>query len=132
MMKYYFVNPVSEFSMMGTNVELNRRSTYLAIEATNQPDPEDKFFVIYSGDGEWQVDVDDIEHCLGFLLERDELIFLGEGSEMTDEEAIDRLNGLNAMVDPIDVAMELFRGMTDEERAELLNFDPGKLRHLLR
>ena len=94
-MKYYIAQPQEDFVMMGTTVELDDSSWYLVLHASNQPDNEFKYFVVYVGDGHWAVeDHNDVDMCIGFLLEYDELVFQEESYDDL-EDAIEILNQLN-------------------------------------
>ena len=96
-MTYYIAQPQENFIMMGSSVELDESCWYLVLHATNQPDNERKYFVVFVGDGYWGVeDHDDIDNCIGFLLDVDELIFHDETYEDLDD-ALEDLNQLNTM-----------------------------------
>lgn len=94
---YYIAQPEQKFIMMGSSVELDDSSWYLVLHASNQPDNEKKYFVVFVGDGYWGVeDHDDVDMCIGFLLNADELVFQDETYDDL-YDAIEDLNQLNTL-----------------------------------
>ena len=77
--------------LLGTSVRLNSDDWYLSVPASNQPDPDTKLFVLYAVDGSWDVDEDDIDYCMGFLLDHEELEFADDDEIEDVEEALDQL-----------------------------------------
>jgi hypothetical protein len=101
-MIYSLVKPHDDYSLLGTTVVLDSGHWYVSTPATNQPDSDNKIFIIYSASGDWEVDEDEIDHCMGFLLTLDE-VEEDEDEEPTDdiEEIIDRLYEKNCPQDHI-------------------------------
>ena len=93
---YRIASPNDDYRQLGTFVELDSESWYLVTPATNQPDPEGKWFVVYAGQGDWEIDYDDLEMCLGFMLEDDDLEFHDETFDEDQlDDAFDVLHQLN-------------------------------------
>ena len=94
-MLYYIAQPKQNFKLYGTMVELDDSNWYLILHANNQPDNQNKYFVIYIADGHWEIeDHGDVDGCTGLLLESHELIFHDETFEEL-EDALDVLHQLN-------------------------------------
>lgn len=93
---YRLVRPITDFALLGTRVRLDSHAWYLSVPASNQPNPNDKLFIIYAENGNWEIERDDVEYCLGFLLQHEEVEFADE-EELEDlEEALEELYQKNS------------------------------------
>ena len=81
--KFLIVKPKEDYSLLGTGMQVTKGKCYAAIPALNQPN-KNQYFLLHDPSGGNQITDNDIEYCLGFLLQPDDIVIINDDADHDD------------------------------------------------
>ena len=82
--RFLIVKPKEDYRLFGTGIQVTKGDRYAVIPALNQPDNENKIFLLHDPSGGSQISYYDVEYCMGFLLNKDDVEIINDDADCDD------------------------------------------------